>query len=746
MQQLSVRVRNAVTVILTVLLVSPTPGAQAALGGANEAPTKEMRVSFAELGSGEIALQGVQSAAALNFGTRKDQLVVGGVLHLRMTYSPSLIEQLSHLEVSLNGQSIAAIPLSKADAGHETERTLTLDPRYFSDYNRLALNLIAHYTSDCEDPAHSSLWVKVSPESYLAFTVRSLELRNDLALLPAPFFDAHDNHHLVLPIVLPSNPSRALVRSAGVAASWFGVLADYRGARFPVSFDSPPAQHALVFATNTSAPSGLPLSKVASPTLSMIDNPSDPSLKLLVFQGKDEAQLRQAVEGIVIGNAVLTGSTVTIDKVSIVPRSPYDAPRWLPSDHPVKLGELIEDPDQLQRRGIAPAAMALNLRLPPDLFTWNRPGIPLTVHYRYTAPADRDDSLLTVSVNNQLLRSYRLQPESQSGTHLLAQLSQGDGSRQTRELLIPGFQLSTDNQLSFQFSMDLHREVACKEVFIDNTRESIDPDSTLDISGFPHYTALPNLALFANAGFPFTRNADLAKTAIVLADTSDKASLEELFFLLGRMGRQTGAVALAYQLIGLEEADTVQDADLLVLSGGASNDLVRRWNANAPLQLKGLERSYRQLTSEKRTFAEPARRASSPSSAASGVEVRADGALAAFLSFESPRSRGRTVVALLGTSPEAANALVAALDDNSKVPLILGQLSVIRDGAVQSFAAENLYYVGSLPWSQWLWFHFSHRALLLIILSLAAAIGVGLLIYGTLQRRVSARLEGPAGE
>lgn len=744
MEQLILRTKGAIAAAL-LLLGAPALGAQGMQNPANDSSAREMRVTFSELGADSISLQGVQAVAGLDFGTRKDQMVVGGVLHLRMTYSPSLIEQLSHLRISLNGQSVGAIVLTKADAGHEVERSIPLDPRYFSDYNHVELDLIGHYTTDCEDPQHSSLWVRIAGDSDVTLNVRALELRDDLALLPAPFFDAHDNGRLVLPVVLPAKAPMGLIRSAGVAASWFGVLADYRGARFPVSFDTLPPQHALVFATNDSRPAGLSLPMVQAPTVSIVDNPADHAVKLLVFQGKDETQLRQAVEGVVIGNMVLTGNSATVERVSYERRRPYDAPRWLPSDRAVKLGELVEDPGQLQGHGIAPAPMTVNLRLPPDLFTWGKPGVPVDVHYRYTAPAERDNSLLAVSVNNQLLRSYRLPPESESAGHLLVPLLQNDGSRQTRSLLLPGFQLSSDNQLMFQFSMDFHREAACKEVFIDNTRESIDPDSTVDISGFAHYAALPNLALFANAGYPFTRDADLAETAVVLPDTADRSSLEELFFLLGRMGRQTGAVALAYRLVNVQEALETRDVDLLILSGGASNDLLQRWNANLPLQFGKGDREFRQLAAAATPLAASVLRVSNPA-ASPQVQIRAAGALAGLLSFESPLKSGRTVVALLGSEPAAAQSLLATLDDNSKVPLIRGELAVIRNGTVQSFGAEKVYYLGSLPWWQWLWFHFSHHGLLLILLSLAAAIGVGLLIYGTLQRRVSARLEGSAGK
>ena len=736
-------------IFLAILLMQ-----QGAAAGAPNPPTppslalREEKVSFAELPGDTIELRGVRSTASLNLDIRRDEIVVRAVLHLRITYSPALIPELSHLRVSLNGQTLAAIPLTKADAGREVEREVTLDPRYFTDFNRLRLDLVGHYSTACEDPEHSAVWATISRQSDLSLTIRPIELRNDLALLPAPFFDSNDNRRLILPIVLPARASRAILRSAGLAASWFGMLADYRSARFPANIDTLPSQHALVFATNSSRPAGLALPEVQTPTLSIIDAPTNPSIKLLVFQGRDDVQLRQAVEGLVLGNAVLTGNNASIATVDYSRRAAYDAPRWVRTDRPVRLGELIDAPSQLQGQGVAPDPMNVHLRLPPDLFTWNKAGVPVDLHYRYTAPAERDNSVLTVSINNQLLRSYRLTPESEggSGGRLLVPLLQDDGSRQIRGLLIPAFELASDNQMQFQFSMDFHREAMCKGVFIDNTREAVDPDSTIDISGFPHYAALPNLALFANAGFPFTRYADLAETAIVLPDGADKSALEEMFFLLGRLGRQTGAAALAYRLLDTQEALKAEDVDLLILSGASSNELLERWGKGLALVFGKLGRDYRPLDRAQNPQSEPAQPGARENSAAPNVVLRADGSLGAIMGFESRVSSGRSVVAMVGSDALAAASLVAALDDDGKVPFIRGELAIVRNDAVQSFQGSSQYYVGSLSWWQWLWFHFSRHALLLTLISLAAAVVAGLFLYGTLQRLVTRRLESRSGE
>ena len=700
-------------------------------------PSREVKMKFGALGAGQMELRGARPVAGVHLGTRMDEVVTGAKLRLRMTYSPSMLPELSHLRVSINGQVLTALPLPREQAGSEIEREVVLDPRYFTDYNELRFDLIGHYTLGCENQQHSSLWLAISRDSELQLTLQPLELRNDLALLPAPFFDRRDNRKVELPIVIPSRPTRSMVRSAGVAASWFGMLADYRSARFPVSFDAWPAEHALVFATNASRPAQLPLPAVQSPTVSIIDHPTLPRVKLLVFQGRDDEQLQQAVDGVVLGNAVLSGSSATIAAVKYARRAAYDAPRWVRTDRPVKLAELVDSPSHLQGVGVMPGSINLNLRLPPDLFTWNRAGVPIDLRYRYTAPVERDNSVLSVSINNQLLRSFRLRPEANAagGGKMLVPLLQNAGAQETEGLLIPAFQLAANNQMQFQFSMDYRRDDFCSADIADNVRQAIDPDSTIDLSSFPHYTVMPNLALFANAGYPFTRYADLAETAIVLPDATDAANLEQLFFVLGRMGRHTGAAAVGYRLIDVADAKNATDTDVLVLSGARANELLANWGQDLALVLS-TQRTYRErpLAAGFGFDSQPRR------GAQSNVIVAATGSLGAFISFESPVTSGRTVVALAGTDENAGRSLVATLEDDGKVAQVRGDLAIVRPGDVQSYQGDDIYYVGSLPFWKRLWFHIAQHPVLLTIIALALAILVAMWVYGWLQRRVARRL------
>ena len=102
----------------------------------------------------------------------------------------------------------------------------------------------------------------------------------------------------------------------------------------------------------------------------------------------------------------------------------------------------------------------------------------------------------------------------------------------------------------------------------DNLQATVDPESTLDFSEFPHYVAMPNLAYFADLGFPFTRMADLSETAVVLPAQPSADEVSLYLAVMGRMGEATGYPALRHALISPADTDKFSDHDLIVLGWG----------------------------------------------------------------------------------------------------------------------------------------------------------------------------------
>ena len=112
------------------------------------------------------------------------------------------------------------------------------------------------------------LWATISDTATLTLTLERLPAQRELSRLPLPFFDAHEKTPLQLPIVLPPNPSDATLHAAGIVASWFGQLADFRGASFPILTEAPADGNAVVVLSGDEQAAGVAIPPLAGPTLS----------------------------------------------------------------------------------------------------------------------------------------------------------------------------------------------------------------------------------------------------------------------------------------------------------------------------------------------------------------------------------------------------------------------------------------------------------------------------------------------
>ncbi|WP_373798116.1 cellulose biosynthesis cyclic di-GMP-binding regulatory protein BcsB, partial [Achromobacter insuavis] len=334
--------------------------------------------TFKQLGAQyPLNLRGVDGSNTLNFSVRNDRVVTGARVDLRYAYSPALLSDLSHINVLVNDEVAATIAVPRETAGSNLRQTIEIPPYLITPYNDLRLQLIGHYTLNCEDPLHSSLWANISNLSTLDLATAALPLPNELANLPLPFFVRRDMRKLVLPFVFQAEPDNTTLEAAGALSSWFGGLAGYRGSDFPASVAQLPSRgNAVVFAMGA-ATAGLTQATVNGPTLAVITNPNDPDGKLLLVLGRDGKDLKQAAAALALGSQTLAGQSAAITRLADVkPRQPYDAPRWLRTDRPVRFGDLI-DPKRLNVSGFSPDTIRIDVRVPPDVLGWQEKKVPI---------------------------------------------------------------------------------------------------------------------------------------------------------------------------------------------------------------------------------------------------------------------------------------------------------------------------------------------------------------------------------
>ncbi|MGC1067555.1 cellulose biosynthesis cyclic di-GMP-binding regulatory protein BcsB [Pantoea agglomerans] len=675
----------------------------------NGAPLRNSQLSFAQLAPppGSMTLRGTRTTGQIEFGVRSDEVVTRALLNLSFRPSPALLPTLSQLKIYLNDELVGLITLTPEQLGKEIQTQLSIDPRYIADFNRVRFELVGHYANVCENPANSAIWLDIGKQSGIDLTLQKLPLKNDLSHFPEPFFDSRDTRPLTLPMVFSAQPDVTQQRAAAILASWFGSKTGWRGQRFPVLYNQlPQQQHAVVFATNEARPDFLKdLPPVTKPTVEIVSQPDNPYEKMLLILGRNDEDLLTAVQGLAQGELLLRGDTSTIDSVKLLsPRQAYDAPNWVRTDRRTTFAELTQYENQLQSDGVQPNPVSLTLNLPPDLFLVRARGIDMDLSYRYTAPFQSDGSRLAVNLNNQFIQDYPLPPKNTTGQQLLhIPLIQGMLDK-SHELLIPALRLGVVNQLRFDFdyaniTISGNADGRCETVTPITHHVVVDDNSSIDFSGYRHYIEMPSLRAWANAGFPFSRYADLAQTLVLMPPKPDAEQVSTLLNTLGNMGAQTGYPALRVQLTDDWATAKKQDVDLLMI-GVIPQDLQddQRIPALVDATASWLKEPVRQITPEVNPQSQREQAAESTTT------ISSRGPLATVIGFQSPFYDQRSVVALLADgTPRSWQLLNEAMGDSGKRGTMSGSTVVIRESGVNSLRVGESYYVGHLPWWERLW-------------------------------------------
>ncbi len=704
------------------------PGADAPIVAQN-GPSRDVKLTFAQIAPppGSMVLRGVNPNGSIEFGMRSDEVVTKAMLNLEYTPSPSLLPVQSQLKVYLNDELMGVLPVTQEQLGKKTLAQIPINPLFITDFNRVRLEFVGHYQQVCENPSSSTLWLDVGRSSVLDLTYQTLEVKNDLSHFPVPFFDPRDNRAMTLPMIFAGAPDLKLQQAASIVSSWFGSRSGWRGQHFPVLYNQLPDRNAIVFATNDSRPDFLrEQPPVKAPTIAMIDHPENPYVKLLVVMGRDENDLLQAAKGIAQGNILFRGSSVEVNEVKpLLARKPYDAPNWVRTDRPVTFGELKTYEQQLQSSGIEPAAINVSLNLPPDLYLLRSTGIDMNLNYRYTTPPTKDSSRMDISLNNQFLQAFSL-TSNEKNNRLLLRLPVLQGLLDGKtDVSIPALKLGAVNQLRFDFEymnpMPGGTVDNCITFQPVPNHVVIGDDSTIDFSKYYHFIAMPDLRAFANAGFPFSRMADLSDTIAVMPKTPNEAQMETLLEATGTIGAQTGFPAI--NLTITQDGSQIQgkDADILIIG-------------TIPDKLKDEKRIDLLVQAAQSWVKTPLRQSAFPGIMPDEADRKADaqatvtssGPMAAVVGFQSPFNDQRSVIALLADSPRGYELLNEAINDSGKRAAMFGSVSVIRESGVNSLRVGDVYYVGHLPWFERLWYALGNHPVLLAVL---AAISVVLLAW-----------------
>jgi len=744
--------------LLFLGMIASAPGHTQTPPQAGAAPgTFDRTVSFTDLGvPGAIVLHGADAHRTVHFSLPPTEIVKTATLKLHYHFSPGLVPVISHLNVSLNGTLVSTLTVAPAPAVTEQrvdvplasstgdsaadalrteaspllEAAVTLPAELLSRDNDLTFEFIGHYKANCEDPASSTLWSHVDAGSSFEFSGTLQPLQNDLRLLPLPFYDASADLHPSIPIVFLSQPSPQALQAAGIVASWFGILGETRPILFPVTIGTIPAGNAIVLSDSTAAlPPALQSSGGTGPAIAMRTNPSDPYGKILLLTGGSSGELLTAARSLALQRDLLQGEQVTIASLKMpAARQPDDAPRWLRTDKVIPMGDLAQ-PADLESDGTSP--VMLYMRLPPDLYYGTTQNLGLHLRYRYNAVPLGEGSTLQVSMNGNFASATPL-PRA------------GKAAEQPEALVpVPVSDMRPfSNTLRMKFAFHAAESTRCEDSAPPALEGAILKDSWLDLRGIPHWAVLPNLEIFANAGYPFTRKADLADTAVVLPDTPTPEEIGLYLALIGHFGAQTGYPVLNVTVTNA--GGMIPGAkDYLVLGTVDDQAAISRLNPSLPIMVDGSGLHIQDTQGFFTQFQHAWWKVRSSDRVQSG-QLETSGGLpdALIEATQWPGHSGRSAVLIVLRDPSEVPEFLTSFFNSAQSSDISQTVSVLRGTRFASYRIGNVVYgVGSLSiWVRLNIFFARYPWVMAAVIALCCIL-LAILARAVLRRRARIRLD-----
>ena len=696
-----------------------------------------------------VKLTGANATQYFDFGVRGDEIVSQGTLDLQFTPSPSLLPATSQINVYLNGELQGVQSITKEMLGKPSSMSVALNPKAVKPRNQLSIEFVGHYQIVCENDTNSALWLDISPSSRLTLQKQHLRVTNDLARLPLPFVDPAHSAATMLPVVFAGTPSTEALRAASIVAGHVGAYAGWRGASFPVYFGEVPAEgHFVVFATNDKRPSFLAeLPPFEGPELRMLDAPGGLYEKMLVVGGTNEADLVTAAQVLTTPGLMLIGPRYVAKDFTLTdPLPAYVSPNWVNTDMAVPLRELMEYPEQLTARGTTLPAMHVTMRLAPDLYLTGASTATVNLLYRYTKPVADQNAQLRTLVNGAIADSQNLSSDASRGSALLTlPLQEGP----VVSLGAPRQGLSFVNDLAFES----HYEQVASEGTPENCRAAtstshqmqIDPSSMIEFSGMYHYAKLPEIGLFTQGAFPFSKYADLSQTAAVIRSDARPTEITTLLNTVGRISATTGVAPVHLTIANPTESERIRDKDLLIV-GPMPEGILDIGSDSAAELAKDVEGWFTKPAAPKADAPKDAAKSEAPKPAEGAAETASeedpqtlDTGFAAIVSVRSPLNDDRTAVALLAEPGNGVNTLNTRLSRPADLADAVGGTVFVGEDNVRGFAPASTYMVGDMPWFRRVWLSLADRPFILVFCALAAALVAGTGIFVFMRRWISRR-------
>lgn len=456
-----------------------------------------------------LVLRGARGEETLSLPIAKRLTIRRATLHLVATNSVSLLEGRSQLQVRLNGQVIAQIPLNPKLPQIEAEIDLPVN-LLRPGYVPLTFAAAQHYTNDCEDPSAPELWTQIdTAQSWIEIDGVLRDIQPTLAQLGDVFDPKLWGEHRLTIVAPELNPE--VLRWGGLGAQAAALYLGYApltvrfaAAGKPLSTTDelllrldpktvPQGDAILVGTAEMVAPYlGASLAQqITGPFLALLPLSRATPLYVLVASGRNSDEVDTALRAATIVTYPYPEETTAIVKQIELPPLPENpGPRMVYPNQKVPFARLGFD--TVSFSGLY-GHKELEFTLPADLFAPDNTMVHLRLRFAYGAGL-REDSVLNLFLNGQFLAAIPL-------------AAREGGYFRDYTVSIPLTSLLPGrNVITFAPNMVPLVTGRCLMVNTENLRLTIFDDSLIELPNTARIASLPDLELLARTGFPYSRN------------------------------------------------------------------------------------------------------------------------------------------------------------------------------------------------------------------------------------------------
>jgi len=693
-----------------------------------------------------VEMQGPHGYATVSFVLPHSLVPRRATLRLLYQFDPSIAGHPAVLKIALNGTTISTMApndVSQAIEGF-SEKDIAIPGEILLRNNVLTFEFNSGAMATPEKSRKPVALCSISPSTVLDVRGDKLPWENDLSQLPLPFFDSDLQTSTTVPIVFLSNPGPRVLEAAGSVALWLGMQAGAKPVRFTVSVGKVPAGNAIVMsASRTTLPVELQVPPGNGPLLALRHNPSDADSNVLVIAGNDDQQLLMAARTVALsrkatGDAKSTGQQLRGDTMQLAElalpaaRDRDDAPKWMPLSKAAPL--LACNAGQAASTdGSTPVPVYFHLR--PDLFYGEKQTLPFHLHYRYNALSIAAGSALRIVLNGTLISEVPLM----TGSGFLDL---------ERQILLPVAALRPfGNTMLFNFDFIPARPDTGVSAPSEVLQGSVLCNTSLDTQGLASWAEMPNLQLFADAGYPFTRAADLSDTTVILPATPSVEEVSLYLHLVAYFGQQTGYPALRVTVEG-PDAVIGDGRNYLVLGTVANQQVLNELDSLLPLTLDSNGVHVKPRNGYRSILADAEAKISQFWSKFTGAPTQEDmptntGGMPGALieEIQSPASANHSVVIIALEDDASADMFASALLDRSHSGDISGSASLLRNGKFESYKMNaSTYHVGNISWYARMRIWMTQNFLLMFVSVFLLSMLVGLWMRDWLRERARRRV------